>query len=114
MKSADMLFLPSAEGMRLDYHLPGKLYEYLAVRRPILATGAVDGAMAAVLKDVGGAVMLDYRDEQGLADAVLQLARHRVFPTPVVVTSRLEQYERRNLSGRLARVLDRVTAGRNR
>ncbi len=108
MKTADVLFLPSAEGKRLIYHLPGKLYRYLAVGRPILATGAVDGAMASVLNDVGGAVMLDYRDENRLASTVMRLAEDGVLATPPIVTERLQEYERRRLSARLASLLDRV------
>ena len=32
MKTADALFLPSAEGKRLNYHLPGKLYKSMSPR----------------------------------------------------------------------------------
>jgi hypothetical protein len=70
MKTADLLFLPSAEGKRLTYHLPGKLYEYLAVNRPILATGDINGAMAQILRRVGDACIVDSRDGVGLASAV--------------------------------------------
>jgi glycosyltransferase involved in cell wall biosynthesis len=114
MKTADVLFLPSAEGKRLAYHLPGKLYEYLAVNRPILATGDANGAMARILREAGGAPVLDYRDEEGLTRAVLQaVERGRVTPRPGV-PSRLTAFERRTLTGQLAAVLDRAVDRRSK
>ena len=107
MKTADVLFLPSAEGKRLTYHLPGKLYEYLAVNRPILATGDVNGAMARILRESGGACVLDYRDEAALMSAVQTIERDRGLPAPPS-PSRLNAFERRTLTGHLAAVLDLV------
>lgn len=50
MKGADILFLPSAE--EVDYAIPYKLFDYLLVRRPIIAIAPKNSAVEDILKDV--------------------------------------------------------------
>lgn len=49
MKNASALMLPLRQEPEYRATLPGKLFEYLASRRPIIGIGQKDGAMAAIL-----------------------------------------------------------------
>lgn len=49
MKEADVLYLPSGI---CKYTVPGKFYEYLSVRRPILAVGQKDSEIAHMMQRV--------------------------------------------------------------
>ncbi len=51
--------------------LTGKLFEYLAARRPIIGIGPIDGEAADILKETGAGVMIDYNDYYGMREAVL-------------------------------------------
>ena len=46
--------------------LTGKMFEYLALKRPILGIGPVDGDAAAILNETGAGKMFDYADEAGI------------------------------------------------
>jgi glycosyltransferase involved in cell wall biosynthesis len=115
LRSADLLFLPMhglVDGARARI-VPGKTYEYLAARRPILA--AVPGGDARdLLAEAGGAAVCDPDDVDGLADALASMLRRFRAGEPVLPPPRedvVARYERRALTARLAAVLDAVTAG---
>lgn len=54
---------PHAEGL-----ITGKLYEYLASRRPVLGLGPADGDAAALLTAAGAGRMFDRSDVDGIAE----------------------------------------------
>jgi glycosyltransferase involved in cell wall biosynthesis len=53
-----------------DLQVPGKAYEYIATRRPIIALTGRDGATAALLREVESAVAVDDRDVEGIVAAL--------------------------------------------
>lgn len=61
MKGADVLYLPSGI---CRYTVPGKFYEYLSVRRPILAVGQKDSEIAHMMRrvDCGEFAAMDDKD----------------------------------------------------
>lgn len=50
MKGADILFLPS--GANVSYAIPFKFYDYLSVKRPILAVAPEDSAVAKLMNEI--------------------------------------------------------------
>ncbi|MEL7220944.1 MAG: glycosyltransferase [Bacteroidota bacterium] len=52
--------------------IPGKLFEYLALRRPILAFGPTDSDVARILTATQSGICLDYEDEAGTEQALLR------------------------------------------
>jgi hypothetical protein len=110
MKGADTLFLSSAMGKRLHYHLPGKTYEYLASGRPILAVASPAGALGRLLGATGGAVVIDPGDRAGLERALVDISETGRLDVPALDSPTVEEYEQTRLTGRLASILNRVTA----
>ena len=55
--SADALLL--LQGVTCNHQIPAKTYEYLRLRRPILALTTHEGDTAALLRDAGGATIVD-------------------------------------------------------
>src|SRR5262249_41751277 len=107
MRSADALFLPMHNlppGTRARI-VPGKTYEYLGARRPILAA-VPDGDARDLLHRAGNAALCRPRDVDGMVEALrsLVLGRCRQEPDPGVV----RELERRALVARMAQILDRV------
>lgn len=66
-KGASVLILPLRKEPEYKAVLPGKLFEYLASRRPILGIGQTDGAMARTIHDTGSGVVYDWEDEKKIA-----------------------------------------------
>ena len=74
MRAADVLLLlvPRAGGRGLSV-VSGKVYEYLAAERPILALVPPEGDAATLLRDTGSAWIAD-PDDEGAILAALGLA----------------------------------------
>jgi glycosyltransferase involved in cell wall biosynthesis len=109
MQTADALFLPVPVGKR-QKQTPGKLYEYAASGRPILAMAHPEGELASFLDEVGGGVVIAPDDQDTLVNTVRQLCRDGKLPAPALNPNALARYERRALTGRLASLLDRAVA----
>jgi glycosyltransferase involved in cell wall biosynthesis len=75
MRAADVLLLlvPRADGRGLSV-VSGKVYEYLAAERPILALVPPEGDAATLLRDTGSAWIADPDDEGGILAALGQAA----------------------------------------
>ncbi len=62
--NASVLILPLRKEPEYRAVLPGKLFEYLASRRPVLGIGQTDGAMAAIVRETGAGVVYDWDEEK--------------------------------------------------
>jgi hypothetical protein len=95
-RAADILLLPLRREPEYAKVLPGKIFEYLAARRPVLGIGQEDGAAASVLRDAAAGEMFDWDKQEELL-AFLD-AEHPQ-------TAGIEKYTRRALTARLVEVL---------
>jgi glycosyltransferase involved in cell wall biosynthesis len=95
-RAADILLLPLRREPEYAKVLPGKIFEYLAARRPVLGIGQEDGAAATVLRDAGAGEMFDW-DKQDELLSFLD-AEHPQ-------TSDIEKYSRRALTAQLVDIL---------
>jgi glycosyltransferase involved in cell wall biosynthesis len=114
MQSADLLFLPMQDlprGSRATI-VPGKTYEYLASRSPILAA-VPDGDARDILERIGNATLVRPDDVEGMADAILgAIELWQAGATPRTPDPRLvAQFEYESLARELADVFDVVLAG---
>ena len=117
MQSADLLFLPM-HGLPAGHRariVPGKTYEYLASRRPILAA-VPEGDAHDLLRRAGSALLCGPSDVDGMADAIAVQVdrRQRGEAAPEPDEQVLADYERRALTTRLAEVFDGVVSGKAR
>lgn len=108
MKSADVLFLPVAQGHFAAGMLPGKLFEYLGSERRIIAEVPEVSEVSQVLDSVGGAIRVEPGDAEGLAEVLVDIA-HAGGPTwSPPYPDRKAHFERRNLTAQLAEILSLV------
>jgi glycosyltransferase involved in cell wall biosynthesis len=107
MRSADMLYLSHVDPDR-QWVVPGKLYEYLASGTPVLALTHPDRETAQIINAVGGGVAISPEDPGMLYQILADTFRTRRLDTPARNADALAAFERRQLTGRLATVLDDV------
>lgn len=106
-RSASVLLLPLRNDPQYRPILPGKLFEYLAARRPVLGIGQPDGAMARVLSSTEAGVTLDWADEEGLR-TFLAAAWHTHCHGGIPATAGdIGPYSRRATAHALAELLNR-------
>jgi len=101
---ADALLLLQAECC--DHQVPAKAYEYLRLNKPVLALTTMSGDTAALLKDAGGATIVDLADEDAIFDVLpkfLQRVRARTHPLPSPL--RVGMFSRRSQAQQLAATL---------
>ncbi len=89
--------------------VPGKLFEYLATGRPIFAVAPRHSSTTDVLGQTGGA-WLAHADDTQQIECTLREAfmAHRQDRSPTAHAQAVKQYDRRRLSGQLARILSDV------
>jgi hypothetical protein len=103
MQRARVLLLPVNDTPNVMGFLPAKVFEYLGVQRPILAVAPLGADIGKVL---GDGHWLVQRGEMGPIHTTVQqlFDRDRTAATPA------KRFERRELTGTLARLLDRIVA----
>ncbi len=103
MREADLLLLIAVKD--LERYLPGKLFEYVAARRPILVVGH-PGEASRVVEALGiGRVIAGNAEVSTLEGLLEELTRDDVIPLSRV-SDWLRAHERRVLAGKLFELLD--------
>ncbi|MBT1688172.1 glycosyltransferase family 4 protein [Dawidia soli] len=106
LQRAQLLYLPIHDCAIDAGFLPGKLFEYLAARRPIISIGPVHGDAANVIRSLQAGVTVHYTD----LDALIHYFRERFQAyqdhIPFEASSSLAQFSRRNLTAALADLLN--------
>jgi glycosyltransferase involved in cell wall biosynthesis len=103
------------QGQIVDHQIPAKTYEYLRLRKPVLAVLSLTGDTASFLASCAGATVVDNLDAKAIAAALpeyLEAVRYKrhALPDPRHVAL----YSRRVLAGELARHLDRLVTREQR
>ena len=101
---SDLLLLLSEKQL---IEIPGKTFEYLKTRRPILAL-TYEGALATLLRRTGGAWVVSPEDQPGVINAVRECYWFWKcgLPGPAPDQLIVESFDRRRTTARLAELLD--------
>ncbi len=90
--------------------IPGKLFEYLAVKRPILVLGPKDADAGRIVEECGSGTTLPYDDIEGIRQAIVRLYRQfRSGALAKPLSNAIESYSNIHLTGRFAALLDEIT-----
>lgn len=114
--SSPVLLLLLNQQANAQGRIPGKLFEYLAARRPILALGPPDSDVAGILRETGAGVCLAYDDAEGIRNYLqAMLHRFRTGELAEPLSGPIEPYSIRALTGKVASILDEICqdGGRN-
>jgi glycosyltransferase involved in cell wall biosynthesis len=106
MRGADALLLIANTTPGAEATVPGKLFEYLAAGRPIVAVAPPGSSTADVLDRTGGGWLAPAGDPDGIAHALRQAYTQRGYR---LRPGALAPFDRRTLAGDLAAVFCRVT-----
>ena len=92
---------PNAKGI-----LTGKMFEYLAARRPILCIGPPDGDAAAIIDETNSGQTINFDDQQAMDKTIAALYEKFRSGSLIVSSGDVEKYSRRAITGEMVKVLE--------
>lgn len=109
-RKAAVLILPLRKEPEYRAVLPGKLFEYLASRRPVLGIGQTDGAMAGIIQKTGSGVVYDWDEEKKIRVWIDFCWDEFRVGELKDNTSSINDYTRKNLTRKMAELLEEITS----
>lgn len=103
--SASILILPLRQAPEYRKVLPGKIFEYLAARRPVLGIGQEDGAAAQILSSTRAGYMYNWDKTEPLANFISSQWELFLDSNSADLKSDISAYSRKNLTSKLTGLL---------
>ncbi|MBI1804574.1 MAG: glycosyltransferase [Ignavibacteriae bacterium] len=106
LQSSDVLWFM----VNNDRQSPGKLYEYLGARKPVLACVPSRGFVRQTLQEARGTIIVEPTDAKGIASAILQFYEQyaqKKLPQPKADV--IEKYNRIELTRELSKIFGFLT-----
>lgn len=88
--------------------LPGKLFEYLAAQRPIIALGPVDSDIEGIIKETNSGHFFTYHQESLLKQQLLAYYKAYKEDSLTVNATTIQKYSRREVSRKLAQLINSI------
>lgn len=85
--------------------IPGKIFEYLAAARPILALGPAGSDIEGIIRETEVGKFFDYSEKEKLKSQILQYYRSFKNNDLNVTNSGIEKYSRKELTGKMAALI---------
>jgi glycosyltransferase involved in cell wall biosynthesis len=109
MTQSPVLLLPLNNTPNNAGVLSGKLFEYLAARRPIFGIGLPDADAAAILKQTRAGVMVDFDDAEGTRLEILKLYEKYRSNTLNIQSGSIDRYSRESCAKDYAALLNEIS-----
>ncbi|MEZ4847830.1 MAG: glycosyl transferase family 1 [Bacteroidia bacterium] len=90
-------------------HIPGKTYEYIGSRRPILAIGPEDADFAKVIRETNSGEICDFEDKEKMKRVILSYFRKYKKPELFNEEGDIMKYTRKESTRKMALELDKLT-----
>ncbi|MFK7923301.1 MAG: glycosyltransferase [Bacteroidia bacterium] len=90
--------------------IPGKIYEYLAAGRPVLAIGPEEGDSARILTETGAGIVCNFEDFEKMKREIFKLYRAFKKGSLSVEEADIERFTRKHNAGLIGGILDEITA----
>ena len=104
-RQSQVLLLVEIDSQETKGIIPGKLFEYMAAKRPILAIGPKDWEVGQLIEETNSGVVFDYQDKDVLRNQILKWYAEFKKNRLVCPSKNIEQYSRQNLTAHLAQLL---------
>jgi glycosyltransferase involved in cell wall biosynthesis len=98
LAKSQVLLLPINDAPNAHGILPGKMYEYMALKRPILAIGPTDADFVKILNETKTGEAFDFNDSAGIKQALENYFRLFLEEKLTVESSAYEKFSRKNLT----------------
>jgi glycosyltransferase involved in cell wall biosynthesis len=104
-KQSQVLLLIEINSVETKGIIPGKVFEYMVSGRPIIGIGPTGSDFAQILDETKTGVFIDYSEKEKLKQTILDYHQQYHDGNLSVDAAGIEQYSRKNLTARLAALL---------
>ncbi len=104
-RGANVLLLMMRREPEFTKVLPGKIFEYLAARRPVLGIGPATSASATILNESGAGVMIDWDREESLRNYIDSAWERHLRGEEAPCEGNIAAYSRLELTRKLSQIL---------
>ena len=113
MKDSSLLLLLLNKQSNAKGRIPGKLFEYLAVKRPILCMGDIDGDSADIVKKSKSGYVSSYTDEKEISNCILlEFSNFLSGKNQENIDSDIKEYSIVSITNSVATYLDEIRSNR--
>ena len=106
---AQLLLLPINDTPNSLGVIPGKLFEYLAARRPIICIGPLKGDSCRIINETEAGYTFSFNNKSDLKTTLISLHNEFTETGKVECSSNsIEKFSRRNLTGQMADLLNEI------
>jgi glycosyltransferase involved in cell wall biosynthesis len=110
-KIADLLLLLTPSGNDFKYVIPGKLFEYLAVQKPILCLANANNDSAIIVSNSKAGIVVSPNSANEIKTVIESLFKDFEGKKETYVASNFEKFERKNLTAVLVNSLNSIYKG---
>ncbi len=104
-RSSQLLLLIEIDSKETRCIIPGKLFEYMISKRPILALGPKEADISRLISETNSGCFFEYQEHQAIKDQIFQYFKDYQNNKLVSQVSGIEKYSRRELTRSLAELL---------
>lgn len=108
LQSSWVLLLPLNDTPNIDGVVPGKLYEYLGVHRPVLCIGKAKGDAGHIVEEANAGVAIDRQDRARIKEALQDHYQGYCKGNLSIEPEGVERYSRKALTGEMAAHLNAI------
>jgi len=105
-KGAKLLLLLTSDNIYSKGAVPGRLFEYLAAQRPIIAIAHPESDLAKVLEESEAGITINFKDKDKLKKSIKSLYRDYLNDSLRLKSEKSEKYSRKFLTQKLADLLN--------
>jgi glycosyltransferase involved in cell wall biosynthesis len=106
LAKSQILLLPLNDAPNVKGILPGKMYEYLALRRPVLAIGPTDADYAKIIAETKSGTAHNFNDVEGIMNTLEEYFNLYRQNKLQIKSDSFEKYSRRNLAKKFIELAD--------
>ncbi|WP_310991788.1 glycosyltransferase family 4 protein [Aequorivita marina] len=104
-KDSQILLLVEIDSPETRAIIPGKIFEYLAAKRPIIALGPNESDIEGIITETNAGTFFSYSEADALNSELLQCYKHFKNGNLEVASKGIEKFSRRELTRQMAAVI---------
>lgn len=107
-RSTFALLLLEIDSPETQVIIPGKVFEYLAARRPVVGIGPEDSDFFELIENNGAGKCFNYHEAERLERYILELFESFKAGKNLKCEGNIEKFTRKNLTGQLAETINKI------